>query len=230
MKKKIIDINNSYWQKKYSAPNVEGFVFRFYNKLLKHHIKNKKIKILDFGCGEGANLDYFYKQLNFEPYGVDISNISIKVCKRKFKKIKNNFKLINFKPEYPPKLFFKNQKYDIITAIQSLYYLDNHNLELALKNIEYNLNEGGFVFFTMVSRKSYFWSKLSNKKTLSNGMTKVDLGNKNINYFNFIKNKSDLIKKFKLFKKLNVGFYDYSLIDINESTFHYTFFGKKIKK
>ena len=84
MKKKFIDSNYSYWQKKYTAPNVEGFVFRFYNKLLKRHLKKKKIKILDFGCREGANLKYFYNQLKFEPYGVDISKISIDVCKKKF--------------------------------------------------------------------------------------------------------------------------------------------------
>ncbi len=99
-----------------------------------------------------------------------------------------------------------------------------------MKNIEHNLKEEGLVFFTMVSKKSFFWNKLSNKKTLKNGMTKVNLGNRNVNYFNFVKNELDLIKKFKIFKKINIGFYDYCLTNCNESTFHYTFFGQKVMK
>ena len=143
---------------------------------------------------------------------------------------KKNFKVVDYIPSNPPQFFFDKKKYDIITAIQFLYYLDNTKLELALKNIEYNLNTGGFVFFTMVSKKSFFWNKLLNKKILPNGMAKVNLGSKKIIYFNFIKNETDLIEKFKMFKKINIGFYDYSLINLNDSTLHYTFFGKKISR
>ncbi len=46
-------------------------------------------------------------------------------------------------------------------------------------------------------------------------------------YINFTKNLTDLRSKFKLFKPVNIGFYDNNLINTKESGYHFTFFGKK---
>jgi hypothetical protein len=45
----------------YDSPNVESFIFRFYGRILKYEYGitgEKKEKILDFGCGSGANLNF----------------------------------------------------------------------------------------------------------------------------------------------------------------------------
>ena len=60
--------NNEYWQKPYTADNVESFVFRVYGRILKYELGitgEKGEKLLDFGCGEGANLSYF-NRLDFK--------------------------------------------------------------------------------------------------------------------------------------------------------------------
>jgi hypothetical protein len=99
------------------------------------------------------------------------------------------------------------------------------------------LKPGGYVFFTMKSIKSDYYRFYSNKKNID-GLTKVDLSsNKNykkrqkqniyFHYINFTKNQKDLKNKFKLFKPLNIGFYDGSLLSLDVSGHHFTFFGKK---
>jgi SAM-dependent methyltransferase len=220
-------INYNYWQKNYYSPNVESFIFRLHSKLLsKYLIKKKLIRILDFGCGQGSNLHYFYKTFDFIPYGVDISKKAIETCKKKIFKYKNNFKLIDPIPS-SNNFFFKNLKFDIIIASQSLYYLDNSNLETVLRNFNLQLKDNGLVFFTMVSKKSFFWKYSSRKNVNKNGMTRVKLRKNTFNYFNFVNSKKDLTKKFKIFKPLNIGYYDLSLTSTKISRHHYIFFGKK---
>ena len=51
-------------------------------------LEKEKKKILDFGCGQGGNLNFFHK-LGFDVYGVDISKKDINIAKKiiKSKKI-----------------------------------------------------------------------------------------------------------------------------------------------
>jgi 2-polyprenyl-3-methyl-5-hydroxy-6-metoxy-1,4-benzoquinol methylase len=55
--------NFVFWNREYNAPNIESFIFRLKPHLLdrRFNLKNKKskIKVLDFGCGEGSNLNFF---------------------------------------------------------------------------------------------------------------------------------------------------------------------------
>ena len=79
-----LDKNLKYWNRKYDSENVESYVFRLKSKILNKYIKpKKKLKILDFGCGEGANLNYFISKFKYNGYGVDISQESIKMAKKK---------------------------------------------------------------------------------------------------------------------------------------------------
>ena len=74
--------NYKYWQKGYDAPNVESFIFRFYGFYLK---KRKNLKLLDFGCGQGAAVNFF-NTVKVNSIGVDISEIDIKSAKEISKK------------------------------------------------------------------------------------------------------------------------------------------------
>ena len=55
-------LNKIAFKNLYDSPNVESFIFRFYDRILKYEYgitRKKKEKILDFGCGAGANLNFF---------------------------------------------------------------------------------------------------------------------------------------------------------------------------
>jgi len=229
-----ININNKFWNRKYYSPNVEGFIFRLKPKLLDLYINPKrKLTVLDYGCGEGSNINYLIKNYKYDGYGVDISAPSIETCHKKYNKKK--FKLISSKVNKNDKFF--NVKFDLIISIQVLYYLNNTDLKLILDNLNSMLKPGGYVFFTMLSIQSVLYKSYSDKKII-NGLTKVDLSlDKDykrrqkqkiyFHYINFTKDQKDLKNKFKLFKPLKIGYYDDASTGFDQSGHHFTFFGKK---
>ena len=234
-KENYLNINKKFWDRKYFAPNVEGFIFRLKAKLLDYHIPSKKkLTVLDYGCGEGSNINYFIKNYKYDGYGVDIYNPSIEVCKKKINKKK--FKIIDSNVDENDNFF--NVKFDLIISIQVLYYLNNKDLEKRLLSLNNMLKPGGYVFFTMMSTKYHYFRYFSNKKIYSDGMTLVNLSKNTkykkrqrqkiyYHYINFCRNEKDLKKKFKIFKPLSVGYYDVSLEGTDFSAHHFTFFGKK---
>ena len=234
-----LDKNLKYWNRKYDSENVESFVFRLKSKILNKYIKpKKKLKILDFGCGEGASLNYFISKFKYDGYGVDISQESIKTAKKKINNRK--LKLITGKSNSNDDFF--NVKFDLIISIQVLYYLNNDDLQKRLRSFNKMLKPNGYVFFTMISTKNKYFKEFSNKTVDKQGLTLISL-NKNkkylneykkrhpngdkIHYINFTKSLIDLKKKFNIFKPLQIGFYDGSLNSIKDSGHHYTFFGRK---
>lgn len=231
MIKNYLKTNLKFFQRPYYANNVDSYIWRLKSHILDKYINpNKKLRILDYGCGEGSNLEYFLKNYQYDCYGVDTSVNAVNVCKKK--KLKN---IILIKSNVEKNDDFFNKKFDLIISINTLYYLNKYDLQKRLKSFENVLKPNGYVFFTMVSVKSKFFTKCSNKIISEDSLTKVNfLKDKNFKdkenyyqYINFAKSEKDLISKFKIFKKLKVGFYDQSLNDINESIHHYTFFGKK---
>jgi cyclopropane fatty-acyl-phospholipid synthase-like methyltransferase len=108
------------------------------------------LTVLDYGCGEGSNINYLIKNYKYDCYGVDISAPSIKICHKKYNKKK--FKLISSEINKNDKFF--NVKFDLIISIQTLYYLNKPDLKLRLANLNSMLKPGGYVFFTMKSIKS----------------------------------------------------------------------------
>ena len=63
-----IKTNFDYWDREYHSPNVESFIFRLKSYLLdKHFPKNKKLTMLDFGCGQGSTIKYFIIHMDTTP-------------------------------------------------------------------------------------------------------------------------------------------------------------------
>ena len=230
--------NYIYWQSPYYAPNVESFIFKLDGRLFKKYniYKDpKKVNLLDFGCGQGSHCKYFQDKIGFNVYGVDISKDSMEVVKKKFPENPENFKLIDHKPSKDDD-FFK-VKFDIIISTQVFFYLSDTDIQNRLLSLNSMLKEGGYVFFTMMSEKSWYHSWIingNNKK--SDGLLKAEHTQKflnsrtkktvNIHYLNLVKDKTDLKKKFHLFKPVEIGEYDLAYNE-NESEHSFLFFGKK---
>ena len=149
--------NSEYYEKGYEAENVESYVFRFYGRILKHDFKmdgSKKEKILDFGCGGGAALKFF-KSKGFKVYGVDISTKDINQAKLIMPDIKENFLIIDPKPKI--KDFFFNGNFDFIISIQTLYFLNETDIQIRLKTLYNMMKPGAYIYASMIGTKSYMY-------------------------------------------------------------------------
>jgi len=226
--KSYLSKNKDYWENGYFAPNVESFIFRFYGRILVNDFKifgNKKEKLLDFGCGQGAALKYF-DNLGFDVYGVDICKKDLNVAKKKLPNNKSKIRIVETKPN-DKIIFFKRTKFKIVISIQTLDFLSNTDFKNAIKSIYNNMEKGGIIYASMNAWSHYYRTK--HGKYLSDGLWKIKFNNGRVKYdirYNFVKNKNEMKKKFKLFKPVYIDYYDSSFRN-EGSEKRYTFLGIK---
>lgn len=223
---KYMDMSKIIYEKKYSdgyGINIpESHVIRIINYLKRSYISTKNnIKVLDFGCGNGTHSLYF-ESLGWESFGLDISENAIKECRKKLDKTR--FSVIQPGESI---LDIFSEKFDIIFANQSLYYLTNQTLNNTLHEMNKILKTDGVVVFTMMGSSNYYYSKIDKTTEQQDGLCKVLLGGRleEEAYINFITDETELLSKFSLFEKILVGYYDFLMEE--GSSFHYYYIGKK---
>ncbi len=119
--------------------------------LLKKHIQNPQ-KVLDLGCSTGifsATVAGFSKEI----FAVDISEKVIKRAKEKWGE-KNN---LSFLIGSLPCLGFKEDKFDLVMALEIINYLTEEDRNMALSEISRVLKkEGIFIVSAVIEDKPYF--------------------------------------------------------------------------
>lgn len=220
--------NKEYYDKGYEAENVESYVFRAYGRIFKHDFGldgSKGEKVLDFGCGSGASLRFF-KSKGFNVYGVDISEVDIRRAQSRMSDIKDHFLVIPPKPVASDRFF--GGQFDLVVSIQTLYFLSDTDLQVRLKTLYDMMKPGAVIYASMMGTRAYF-SKYATPA--EDGLSKIDFANDRITYkdfyVNLTKSEQDLEKKFSLFKKVYIGYYDRDYRN-EGSEFHYTFTGQKV--
>jgi SAM-dependent methyltransferase len=232
-----LKINSDYWgQAIYDNPNPESYVFRIYGRILKYQFGldgSGGENILDFGCGSGGNTKFFHEK-GFNTFGVDQSEIDIQRCHMRLNEKKHQFKQIN--PECnKTDDWFNGTKFKIITSFQTLYYLNDLDLESRLISLNNMMDDQGIFIATMMHKSSWYYPM---SRPSSNGMRFVkffreqDIGRANLtindHYVNFTNSEEDLIEKFKIFKPLHTkGYYDGVYRDDQGSEKHLVFIGQK---
>ena len=119
-----------------------------FDKYLKKFIKKLKgKKILDVGCGNGRDLEFFIKK-KFDVIGIDCSYELIKKAKIRFKKLKSrNIKIL--KMNFLQKLDFKNDEFDGIWACASLLHVPKKSITDVLLELKRILKKGGMLFISV---------------------------------------------------------------------------------
>tara|TARA_Y100000591_G_C21617134_1_gene585888 strand:+ start:114 stop:797 length:684 start_codon:yes stop_codon:yes gene_type:complete len=81
---------------------------------------NKKIKnILDVGCGNGDFLKNLLNDKNIKKYGIETSQDTVKLCKKRHKKI-------SFKKAFCHNIPFKQNQFDLVVIWSVLHWIDRN--------------------------------------------------------------------------------------------------------
>ena len=217
----------------YDATNVSDVVFKLYGNILKKKYKlpykNKLTTVLDFGCGQGATVNFF-NQCGFDAYGVDISKIDIEKAKTRYPHIAHKFTLC--KPDSfnaPMTKYTENKKISLISCIRSIYYFDKEDFNTLLVNFKKSLKTKGLLYVSLIS-SSHTIYKFA-KETKYQWLKKIEFKSNNVNLRNyfcfFTESKEDICKKFQIFKKIFVGSHHTELDKTNMNGHHYLFLCQK---
>lgn len=151
----------------------------------------KKVKLLELGCGAGANIRFFLEN-KVDYYGIDFSNIIIKKLRKKFKNLNKKLIVGDFKNNY-----FKNKKFDFIVDRAAITHNKYEDINKIVDGIYENLLPNGyFVGIDWYSVKYLGRKKNDVKKSykFKRGMF-ADIGT--VTFFDKKKIRS-IFKKFKI--------------------------------
>lgn len=125
----------------YQKEHIEMIWSTFKTIIINHGFKNaKKIKVLDFGCGDGINIFGIKKILDslgysYEIMGVDFNDDRLKKVTNRFPEISvGKFDIVNDQ---------LNEKYDLVIFNHVLEHIAQD--DMAIKNLSGLLNDDGLV-------------------------------------------------------------------------------------
>ncbi|MBI2651981.1 class I SAM-dependent methyltransferase [Candidatus Woesearchaeota archaeon] len=124
---------------KFDGYDLSKFLLKFI-----HLLKGKKV--LDFGCGNGRDLESFYKK-GLNVIGIDYSDELIKRARNRVKNV--NILKMNF----VTKLSFKDKEFDGIWASASLLHVPKKSLDKVLSELRRILNNRGVLFISVKEGK-----------------------------------------------------------------------------
>jgi ubiquinone/menaquinone biosynthesis C-methylase UbiE len=177
---------------KFELRRRKEIVFNFIEKINSEKIN----RVLDLGCGAGQYLAQLYS-MDFECFGVDISEEMLKITRQKFISHKiNNVTLLNSDCY---KLPLEDNYFDLIISIGVLEYLDNE--KRALLEMKRIIKSGSFIIVTfpnfyklknlldpyyfIIRIWTYLFGKKSAKSFQNNNSknAKIDFGKSTVNRY-----------------------------------------------
>lgn len=147
--------NRAIYNKKYYQ-NMRGgedyssnMVSTFYDSFLSHSKVNVKgLTVLDVGCGRGELIRLLVEKGAARVYGVDFSEDSMAISRGFLERCKidqSSYRLAHLDiTKYDEQL---KEKFDLVFMLDVVEHLCPVDLEKALKNCFFYLNEGGKIFF-----------------------------------------------------------------------------------
>ena len=156
---RTVEITANFYDKSYAKsgfdaqrryPNEELCRFMGRNFFFIPKEKRHDIKILETGCGSGANL-WMIAREGFSAYGIDLSEASLTLCQKMLEQYQTHAKL---SVQDMSCMNFESCTFDAVVDVFSSYFLNVKNGTRYIKNVWNVLKPNGLFF-------SYFPSKRS---------------------------------------------------------------------
>lgn len=225
----VNDAIRQYWNKGYTAPNLESHIFRLCGRILKpqFNLPSNNERLVDFGCGQGAAVNYF-NTIGFNARGCDISETDIDVAKLRYPHLRDKFSVTDQNPLNNP-AYGWDENVSVFVAVQSLYYLQRDYFDGILEKFYNAMPSGGLIYATLMGADhTYFqYSEPTNRDWLR--CVNFDNGRLSLNdyYLFFVSDEEDLKSKFSMFEPVHIGHYALQLQDNDTNNWHWTFLGRK---
>lgn len=220
----------SYYEKRanegYGLAYPDGHVIRGWENHLKHLIPTEQNpRMLDFGCWNGTHARYFCDK-GFAVAGADIVDEPVRLAAERnapygsdFHTITDDTRLTDLYPS----------GFDLIFSNQVLYFLDDQTLSKRQAEFDELLGDGGYVFFTMMTRRNLF-----NDHSVSvrpDGLEVIRFPENHRfkgkeTYVRFVESPAHIKALFCRFECIAIGRYDVTF-DLAESGEHLIFIGRK---
>lgn len=224
----INDSISHYWSKGYNAPNVESHIFRLCGRILKPQfdLPNCHERLLDFGCGQGAAVNYF-NSIGFDARGCDISDVDINVARLRYPHLAGKFAVCDQNPE-------KNEQYgwetdlSVVTGVQAFYYLSRDYFGQLMEKLHSSMRPNAVFYATMMGKEHTFFGRSEPADGWLRCINFSDSRQAIENYYIFFVNDEDDLKdKFSMFDPIHIGHYSMQLQDSDTNNWHWTFLGRK---
>jgi ubiquinone/menaquinone biosynthesis C-methylase UbiE len=136
----------------YSQDEPDEIVANFATLLRR---KNKRIRILDLGCGAGRHQVYMAKQ-GFEAHGVDISKTGLNLTRERLQKQGSDVYLVKCDMK---KLPYMDSCFDAVINLHTIYHQKLHGIEETISEIRRLLKREGHLLVNFLSKRTYSCGK-----------------------------------------------------------------------
>jgi SAM-dependent methyltransferase len=138
--------NKKIWDQIYDNSTLRVPYTDVVSYCVKHLTNNPKLKIFEFGCGNGQNIGFLSELFPYTNnyYGFDISETAIYKAKRLYKKIY----FFCDKKEF----FDQNIKFDIIIERAVVQHISKKNIVEYINKLFTLSKTGGYLFFEIANK------------------------------------------------------------------------------
>ena len=216
-----------YFQKNYGTYKNQNYSrdeinFNYFEPKIVNYFLSTKKKILDIGCGEGHDLQYFLSQKH-KCYGADIAEHGIK------KHNKNLLKKMEFySGDILKNEFFPNEKFDVIYSKNFAEHVSNYYK--FLKIVNNRLKKNGFFIIIVPNELNLFQGEYLKKNKIKNFKeSKFFIPNEHFRYFqpsSLLKSVNSIFKKNKLISLMTTFPIEKFLLDSDTDYYKNKKFGK----
>jgi len=148
----VTEWNQILREKCYSLEEPDESVVNFVAFLKE---KNRKLRVLDLGCGAGRHQVYMAKQ-GIEAHGVDLSETGLNLSKERLKRQKLEASPVKCDMSMLP---YRDFCFDAVISLHTIYHQKLKGIQETISEIHRILRKKGLLLINFLSKRTYSYGK-----------------------------------------------------------------------